>query len=199
MGEKLYEAGSCVNNWIASHPQVGGVRPVRCPHCGRGCSRAGQLGMHGHGSRERAVIIDGEDGGKPVEAEVMVRRYLCRDCGRVCTVGPRHVLTRRRNDRVRIAVVLVLWAAGNRPLSGLREEYSPRAIRGASDQRDWPMVRRWVREAVRIFGQRCTGRDGPVRSVAKRIAVWILAHEPPGHPGRTLAERAACAVCSGAF
>lgn len=199
MGAKLIESALSVNNWMARLPSAAGVRPVQCPHCGAGAHRRGELGMHGHGVRQRAlhVATAGADGTR--EETLTVRRYRCRDCGRVCTVVPRMVLRQRRNDRVRIGVVLVLWVVGEETLSGLRARYAPRGMRGDSGRRDWPMVRRWVREAVRIFGAGCPGGDGPVRSMAQRITAWILAHEPPESTGCSLSERAVLAVCSGAF
>lgn len=185
MATTVIESDLDVNKWTQGPPSVASIRPVRCPHCQGGGARNGQRGMHGHGLRERFLAVGPE--GKAVL--IRVRRYRCRDCGHVVTVCPPCVVPRRFFGRFRIAVVLVLWTLGGRTLRSLRATYTEPCQRGMSGEREWPMVRRWVREARRIFGEKCPGNSGPIRTVARRIAEWILAHEPPLQAGSSWEDR----------
>ena len=195
MVNTLIESDLDVNKWMSNLPSVSSVRPPKCLGCSRGRARDGLLGMYGHGVRVRDLVV----GEKSEAVEISLRRYRCRDCQRVVTVGPRCVVARRVYDRTRIAVVLVLWAMGGEPLRSLRATYSWQNQCGMSDEHEWPMVRRWAREGQRIFGERCPAGEGSVRSIARRIAQWILSHAPPELKGSGLSERVASAMRSGAF
>lgn len=192
----VISSGLSVKSWAANLPTVETVRPVACPRCGHG-ARANGLSIYGHGIASRLVLSGGPGG----RIELSLRRYRCMSCGATCTVGPADLVRGRHFLRGTIATAIALWALTGQTAAAVRAQLSPDTVRSHDAERDWPMLRRWVAAAKRVFGELCPVRspaESPMTAAA-RIARWILAHAPPDTAGLTIGERAALAVCSPGF
>ena len=80
------------------------MRPKFCPHCGVVAGVPGALNLWGHGKRCRRVIVPGEADRRVVFAWVW--RFLCRCCGKTCSVSPTAVLARFRYT---LAAIVTAW------------------------------------------------------------------------------------------
>jgi hypothetical protein len=94
-------------------PDVDLVRPRSCPRCRIPGKTAVKVNLHGHGKRERCVVVapvlDDDD-----EVELLdcwVRRYECQCCGAVITVLPKGVLPRYLYSAAAIVTAFLLVAA----------------------------------------------------------------------------------------
>lgn len=131
----------------------------------------------GHGLVSRQVRGPLEAGGASREHVLMLRRYLCRACGRTLTVGPRGLVGRRYYSGQAIALVLALVATG--PVAAARRRVATAGRRDPTglDRLDrWPASERWVEAARRgqLFpglGRHDEGLDR--RVVAERTALAL--------------------------
>ncbi len=80
----------------------------------------------------------------PVLRLLFVRRFLCRDCGAVCTVVPQEVAPGRLYSIATIALALVLFGVQGVPAEEIFSRLSPIARQGF-DHRRWRVLDRWVR------------------------------------------------------
>jgi hypothetical protein len=130
-----------VNFWIAQPPTADGVRPGSCPGCGRASRVPGKpLGLVGHGLRSRQLRGPPAAEDAPATRVVQVRRYLCRGCGAVITVVPRHVVPRRHFSAGAIAIALFVFGTLRAPAAIAAERVGSWA-RGAGA---WRTLRRWI-------------------------------------------------------
>lgn len=148
---------------------MGRVRPKRCP----GCKRAshplgGKVVLHGHGRRERQVRGPASPDQAPALCELFVRRYRCKICKALCTVGPREMLTQRLYSASAIGWALALFGVLGLAAAMVRERVSPWARWGTSARR-WPTLLRWVK-AIRSRGLLRSVRPAPPTWTARRLA-----------------------------
>ena len=93
-------------------PDVDLVRPLRCVRCLCPGKAPGKVYLHGHGKRERSVVVAPALDGDEVELlECWVRRYRCQQCGAVITVLPKGVLPRYLYSAA--TIVMVVESASN--------------------------------------------------------------------------------------
>lgn len=171
-----------VKAWSDSFPDVDQVRPVRCPECGAAARRPGRaLGLVGHGVRDRQVrgpLAPGEPAGT---VTIRVRRYRCRGCAAIVTVGPRGLATFRHYAAA--AIGLALWMVG---VLGLSTKEVRRRISGwqSFEGGAWVSVRRWL-DAIaggRLFPAapiRASPSGWSLRQRAERAAMTLRAAAPP--------------------
>ena len=171
-----------VKSWKKGPPPVDVCRPGRCPDCGVASRpEGGRLRMHGHGLRERQLRGVLEAGGPPVIVLLLLRRYLCLECGAVVTVVPRGVLRRRLYSAGAIALALALFGLDELSEAAVRERSSPWRIVGATAAKGWSTLRRWVRAILcgRLWPTLAALRaDWSVRAVARRVASALAARGP---------------------
>jgi len=169
-----------VKSWNARVPSVAEARPGRCPCCGAAGAPAGaRVQLHGHGLRTRLVQGPLRPDGAPEAVEILVRRYLCRRCGAVLLVVPQGVLRARLFSASAIGLALALWALHRLPAPAVRRRVSPWRTVGATAADGWASLRRWVRQASRIFaGVRPCPERWTARQRAERIAVTLAACAP---------------------
>jgi hypothetical protein len=137
--------------------------------------------MHGHGLRERQLRGVLEAGGPPVIVLLLLRRYLCLECGAVVTVVPRGVLRRRLYSAGAIALALALFGLDELSEAAVRERSSPWRIVGATAAKGWCTLRRWVRaiRSGRLWPTLASLRaDWSDRDVARRVASALAARGP---------------------
>lgn len=138
-------------------PDVDLVRPASCSRCLIPARSDGRVNLHGHGTREREVVVravlDDED-----EVELLdcwVRRYECQCCGAVITVLPKGVLPRYLYGAAAIVSAFLLVA--HQPVGeGLsdaeaydRQGMYPRRCWRKLDPYRWRSLDRWLCVAER--------------------------------------------------
>lgn len=171
-------------------PSVSACRPSHCWKCGVGQRRDDSRGLnlYGHGLRERTVLGALAVGEPAATHTLRVRRYLCRLCGAVTTVGPWDLLPGWLYSLVAVVLVLVRWACGE-PVAALRAQLAGTPQHGFGEPGQWASLRRWARLAV--SGQLFTGLScsltGTLRTRAERVVQNLADAAPP--EGSTL-ERA---------
>jgi hypothetical protein len=152
----------------------------------------GQLGLHGHGLRER------HQWGPPVPDAtasvigILLRRYQCQACGAVVVVGPRGLLRRRLYSAGAVALALALYGVAALPAAEVRAQVSPLRIVGATAAAGWVSLRRWAGavRARRLFpAVRQLPTDATLRQVAARAATTLAAYAP-GAGGRAIESAA---------
>jgi hypothetical protein len=158
-----------VKEWAAELPSVGRVRPKRCPGCKRASQPlGGKIVLHGHGRRERQLRGPAAPDERPALSGLLLRRYRCKICKALCTVGPRELLTQRLYSASAIAWALALFGVLRLGAAQVRELVSPWAIWGVSGHR-WPTLLRWV-EAIRARRLLQCVRAAPLAWTARRLA-----------------------------
>jgi len=168
-----------IKEWMARCPSVEAARPGRCPCCGAASRPEGAaLALHGHGLRERQVRGPGGPGKPPEEQTVLLRRYLCRQCGAVIVVGPLGLLPGWIYSGPAIAWALWLFGVAKHSAAKVRSQVSPWAQVGATAAAGWTTLRRWARavRARRLFPpvRPCPAEWSP-RQVAARAATTAAA------------------------
>lgn len=158
---------------------MGEVRPGRCPVCEAPSRPAGgNLGLHGHGLRERDQWGPIEFGDAPAVIGVLARRYRCLGCGTVIIVVPRGVVRRRLYSAGAIALALAAWAVSGQTSAAVRARVSPHRIIGPTAASGWASLRRWARavRAGRLFPVvRVSPESATLRQVAARAATTLAA------------------------
>jgi hypothetical protein len=129
-------------------------------------------------------------GGSPQEAGYRVRRYRCRRCGAVMTVGPTEMLRHRLFSLPAIAWALCLYGPQCVSSREVRRQISPWQKIGAAAERSWQTLRRWLRAAAagRLFPFPLTVRGAP-RELAERASRALMAKAPPSFADRSTAEQ----------
>ena len=174
--DRFCEIAIEVKVWMQAPPAVEVARPRRCPACGAaGHPLGGGPGLIGHGFRERHVRGPLADGEAPHAATILLRRFRCRRCGAIVSVGPRGLLRRRLYAAASITLALALWSARKQAPSRVREQISPwRAVGAAA--RGWQTLVRWAKAAV-------TGALWPtLRARVGRVIALVAGHGPPDDP-----------------
>lgn len=169
-----------VKDWLQSVPSVEAARPGQCPRCGVASRPAGQtLRLHGHGTRSRQVQGPLEVTGTPRIVELLLRRYLCTECGAVIVVGPRGLLGRRLYSAVAVALALARWALLAQSAAEVRDHVSPWRAVGPAAKAGWAALRRWARALRKrqlwpelLFG---ASMNGSLRETAGKAAVRLAA------------------------
>ena len=133
-----------VKQWQTSPPSVESARPGVCPCCSAASRPAGRaLQVVGHGLRARHVWGPAEAGAPATTGEIALRRYSCRVCGAVLTVGPRGLRRRHLYAASAIALALWLWSQLGWPARRVRERVSPWRVHGHDAAERWRSLRRW--------------------------------------------------------
>lgn len=158
-------------------PSAAAVRPAQCPCCSApGAPIGKRVVIQGHGLRSRLLrgplSIDGDS----VEVTVWTRRYLCRRCDTVLMVVPQGVLRSHLFSAQAIGLALTLWAVHRVPAHKVRKCVSPWKKVGSTAAAGWASLRRWVKEAPRLFaGLRPCPEHWSLRRRAERIAMMLTA------------------------
>ena len=144
--------------------------------------------LHGHGTRGRQVRGPLRPDGTPEEVDILGRRYRCQRCGAVLLVVPGGVLRSRLFSASAIGLALALWALHRLPAREVRRLVSPWGVVGSTSAAGWASLRRWVRQAPRLFpGVRASPDHWTDRQRAERIATTLAACAPA--VDRALIER----------
>jgi hypothetical protein len=182
-----------VKAWLAAVPAVDSVRPGMCPCCGRAGNPPGmQIGIIGHGLRERQQRGPLVASGAPQVVTVQVRRYACM-CGAILMVVPRETLRGRLYTASAVAWAMALFGVERAAPADVRRRTSPWSVVGATAAAGWATLRRWVR-AVRALQLLSKVRPMPPdftdRQVAERAAMTAAAHAPPSMATLAISARA---------
>lgn len=122
------------------------------------------------------------------------RRYRCRRCGVVVTVGPAAAMARRHYSRAAIALALARFGLLGEPAALVRRRVSPWRIVGAAAAGTWAALKRWARAAgagrLRLAGSRPVPGGLSVRALAGRAAQAAVGAAPPSLRDRGLAAQA---------
>lgn len=172
-------------------PSCAAARPGVCPCCGAAAQPlGGPLVVVGHGVVERQVLGPRAPGGAPVQVVVTLRRYRCRACEAVLTVGPRGLLRGRWYGAGAIGQALALYARGATSVL-VRGQTSPSRIVGRSARECWVTLTRWLDAARRgeLFGVLVRAVGLGRRAVAEQVMLVLAARA--GHAlGADLSENA---------
>ena len=167
-------------------PSVEDARPGQCPACQAASREPGKhLGLHGHGLRERQVWGPVVLGGPPEELGVLLRRYLCRQCSAVITVGPLGLMPGWIYSAPAIGWALALFGLARLSAAEVRRRVSPWSAVGACAAAGWASLKRWARAVAgrRLFSfvRPCPPGWTP-RQVAGRVGERLaaLSMEPSG-------------------
>ncbi|MCB9533045.1 MAG: transposase family protein [Myxococcales bacterium] len=177
-----------VKEWTTRAPSVEAARPARCVQCGGAKATAERQTIVGHGLRHRTVV----DLACSL-VEVVLRRYRCRECGAVMTVGPAVLSPRRSYTLGAIALALGLWSLAESTSFSVRARVSPQRTIGDGTIGRWPVLRRWARSAPERFGVLDVDEATP-RVVSARVCRALAARAPPAAHGLVIVDR----VVSGA-
>jgi ribosomal protein L40E len=138
----------------------------------------------GHGVRERSVVDL-----LRTAVDVVLRRYRCRRCTAVMTVGPAELSPRRRYTLGAIALALSLWSLLETAGHQVRARVSAQRRIGDGSLGRWPVLRRWAGVAPQLFA--VTGVDASThREVAAAVCRAVDARAPPDARSLTIVDRA---------
>ena len=157
-----------VKQWQADPPSVDVARPCRCPGCGVGSRPVGEaLQVVGHGLRLRQLWGPPEAGEASVAGEITLRRYSCRVCSAVSTVGPRGLVRRHLYTGSAIALALWLWSLVRWSARRVRDRVSPWKVHGHDSADRWASLRRWggTRLDASRVAQQALALGGPLDSL----------------------------------
>lgn len=170
--------------WEQKTLTVDEVRPGRCPGCGVGSrTEKGKLNLHGHGRRERIYSESQESGRSEALSVLHMRRYRCRQCKAVVSVGPWDLLPRGLYTVITICLALALWGNGE-SLGTIRLTMGAWSLVGFAAQGRWETLRRWARRACqgKIFNQVQVPLGGPLRARTHRFMQVVASTGPPSSP-----------------
>lgn len=180
--DRFSEAAIEVKLWQRELPSVDAVRPPRCPGCGNaGAPAGGRVGLIGHGLRPRDVRGPDEVSATPVEGTVVLRRYRCRSCTAIVTVGPRGLVYRRLYTAPAIALALALWARDELSAPAVRRRVSPFRVVGDAAATGWASLRRWAQAATggRMWPGLAASTEPTLRRCAARVVGLVAARTVP--------------------
>lgn len=113
---------------------------------------------------------------------VQLRRYRCRRCQAVITVGPLGLMRGWLFTAPAIAWAMALYGLARVAAAEVRQRVSPWSIVGATSAGTWASLKRWIRAVRegRLFAavRRCPANWSP-RQVAARVAAAIAAMALP--------------------
>ncbi len=173
-----------VKEWKARALSVEAARPPRCIQCGGAKQAGGRVMIVGHGLRTRSVV----DLARYV-VDVTLRRYRCRRCGAVMTVGPAEYSPRRQYTLGAIALALALWSLGEAAEHTVRARVSVQWQIADGTLKRWPVLRRWARSVPDLFGISDVYEAAP-RAVAARVCRVLAARAPPAAQELAIVDRA---------
>jgi hypothetical protein len=103
-----------LDSWAAANepPPIDEVRPRCCPSCGAIAIHGARVVLHGHGLRDRELVLPGE--GRARLLRVWVRRFRCTACDSTCSVLPPGALPGQLYSLV--AILTAWWLGARRPL-----------------------------------------------------------------------------------
>lgn len=142
--------------------------------------------LHGHGLRERQVRGPTGPGEPPREQTVLLRRYLCLQCGAVIVVGPLGLVSGWIYSGPAIAWALWLFGVAKQAAAKVRSQVSPWSMVGATAAAGWASLRRWaqaVRDHRLLALVRCCPLEWSPRQVAARAATTVVALALPSDRG----------------
>jgi hypothetical protein len=148
--------------------------------------------LHSHGLRDRQIRGPPEVGTSPRVIVLRLRRYRCRGCRSVITVGPRGLVRRHLFSAGAIAVALALWSIMEQAAVEVRRQISPFPARGFDSVLGWAHLRRWIRAVRnrRLFGDvRAAPSGWTARQVAARVAMTVASLGPRSSAEAPLLER----------
>lgn len=182
--ERFCEIAVEVKDWMEETPPVEAARPRRCPACGEaGHPVGGSPGLIGHGMRERHIrgVLAADE--PPQAASLRLRRYLCRGCSAVVTVGPRGLFRRRLYGAASIALALALWTMGKQAPWRVREQVSPWPAAGAAS-RGWMQLKRWAKTAAAggLWPTLGCETERTLRSRVGRVIALVAGYGPSDDP-----------------
>ena len=147
----------------------------------------------GHGLRERQLRGPSEPGGPPGLIVLLIRRYLCRNCGAILTVVPRGVARAKHFAATAIAFSLALFGIDRLPAFKVREAVNDCRIVGATAASTWATLRRWIgaihRGVLWPSLPRLAEPSTP-RRIAERAAMALSAAATPTLAGLPLSHLA---------
>lgn len=172
-----------VKAWSEDFPDIDLVRPRQCPVCGAAARPPGRaLGIVGHGVRDRQVRGPLAPGEPPGTITIQVRRYRCRGCEAILTVGPRGLATFRHYAAVAIGLALRMVGVLGLSTAEARRRISPWQ---SFEVGAWVSVRRWLNAITdgRLLPAaqiRASPPEWSLRQRAERAAMTLRAVAPPG-------------------
>jgi hypothetical protein len=179
---------------MAQMPTCAEARPAACPCCGAAARPiGGRLVIVGHGVVERQLRGPLAAAAEAESIVVQVRRYRCRACKAILTVGPRGRIRGRWYGAGAIALAFDGYARGETSVS-VRRRVSPSSAVGVSARVRWVTLVRWIDAARggRLFAISDLG-DLPRRRVAELVVLALA-----GRGGRALGDELAEAAFAGA-
>jgi hypothetical protein len=164
-----------VKGWRASPPSVERARPGACVVCGE-ASRpvGGNLGLHGHGLRDRQVRGPLDPDSPPTWIVIACRRYTCTACDAILTVVPRGIAPRRHYGFAAISMALALWAIVDASIAEVRRRVCASRLTVECPTR-WPALERWARAARDAIGDTSLS----LVAAAARAAQTAMGRAPP--------------------
>ena len=112
-------------------PDINAARPDSCPSCGEPARRDGAFTLVGHGWYERWAKI-------PQGLRIRIRRFLCKRCGKTCSVLPHWLLPRYEYTAPVILSSLQDYYGGEKTAAAVTAEF------GLSEAKNgWRTLRRW--------------------------------------------------------
>lgn len=169
-------------------PSVDALRPASCPLCGHLAVSPGEpLGIVGHGTYERQVLgVVEESCGRTT---TLVRRYLCRGCGRTLSVLADHLHPRRW-----YAAAVILEALRLHLIEEVCEPEIRRRLGIEVGSESWRSLRRWRTELLwplwgwlaRSLG---IGTPAATRSEGRRRLLRLFSQAVPRSSSQSAARR----------
>jgi hypothetical protein len=126
-------------------PDVDLVRPPACPTCLTAAQVGGRVNLHGHGIRQREVVVPAviDEDDRVELLECWVCRYRCKLCGAVVTVLPKGVLPRCLYSAAAMVAAFLLVA--DKPVGDGLSDADAYDRQGMNPRRGWtkPWPYRW--------------------------------------------------------
>lgn len=118
---------------------------------------------------------------RPGVHELVLRRYRCRGCGAVLTVGPWDLLPGMLYSLVTVVVALAQWGLGCKTAS-VRAQLGAFAVIGVAGRQSWRSLRRWAHRAAEgLVLSQVSVAVGVTRR--ERAARWVHILSGAGPPG----------------
>jgi hypothetical protein len=179
---------------MAQMPTCAEARPATCPCCNKAARPVGgRLVIVGHGVVERQLRGPIAAAGEAESIVLQVRRYRCRACKAILTVGPLGLARGRWYGAGAIALALEAYGRGETSVA-IRRRVSPSSTVGVSACERWVTLVRWIDAARggRLFAVTALG-ELPRRRVAEHVVLALA-----GRAGRALGGDLADAAFAGA-
>ena len=115
----------------APAPDLEAARPDSCPSCLQPVHQNGRLTLVGHGAYERWANI-------PQGIKIRIRRFLCKRCGKACSVLPHWLLPRYTYTAPVILSGLHDYYVANKTAAAVTAEFGL-----IQPKHGWRTLRRW--------------------------------------------------------